>query len=70
MKKFRFIICVLSGFALSACHSPQKTGNAQADSGSYGNSGATDSAAKSSFGTNASGTNLPASGSDTTTTGH
>jgi len=72
MKKISLIILISAGLALSACNSPVKTGNAQADSGSAGNSGASDTTKaikSSSFGTSASG-NPTSSGSDTTTIKH
>lgn len=71
MKKITLALMIIAVIAFSACNSPQKTGNAQADSGSHGSSGASDTtkAIKSpSFGTSASGT--ASSGSDTTTTKH
>ena len=70
MKRITLIVFALAAISFSACNSPQKTGNAKADSGSVGNSGATDGAAKSSFGGASGSTNMPPSGSDTSTTGH
>ncbi|WP_419802450.1 hypothetical protein [Mucilaginibacter sp.] len=71
MKKLSLAALMIAGLALSACNSnTAKTGNAVADSGSHGSSGAIDTAAKGSpMGTSASGT-MPSSGSDTSTTGH
>ncbi len=72
MKKLTLALMIIAGIAFSACHSPTKTGNAKADSGSAGNSGAGDTTqsikGSPSFGTGASGT--ASSGSDTTTTNH
>lgn len=73
MKKISFLIIVAAGLVLSACHSPKKTGDDRADSGSAGSSGASDTTqsikGSPSLGTNASGD--PAdSRSDTTTIKH
>ncbi|MVN21224.1 hypothetical protein [Mucilaginibacter arboris] len=73
MKKFSLIIFIASGLALSACNSSAKTGGAQADSGSYGSSGASDTTKavqSSSMGTSATGNATTSSGSDTSKTGN
>ncbi|MGI4728662.1 MAG: hypothetical protein ACRYFL_08760 [Janthinobacterium lividum] len=73
MKKISFIVMVSAGLALSACNSnTAKTGNAVADSGSHGSSGASDTTKAihgSALGTSGAG-NPTTSGSDTTTTSH
>lgn len=71
MKKLSLATIMIAGLAFTSCTSnTAKTGNAVADSGSHGSSGAIDTTTKGApMGSSASGT-LPASGSDTSTTGH
>ncbi len=72
MKKLSLALMIAAVISFSACNSPQKTGDAQADSGSHGSSGASDTTqsikGSPSLGTSASGT--ASSGSDTTKTSH
>lgn len=71
MKKLSLTLMIVAVIAISACNSQQKTGNAQADSGSHGSSGAIDTTTKSSsMGTSASGTSPASGSSDTTKTSH
>ncbi|WP_299284432.1 hypothetical protein [uncultured Mucilaginibacter sp.] len=73
MKKISFMIAIFAGLALSACNSnTAKTGNAVADSGSAGSSGAGDTtqAIKGSSGTTGTSAAGNSSGSDTTKTSH
>lgn len=73
MKKISFLILVSAGLVLTACSSSPKTGGAQADSGSHGSSGASDTTKaiqSSSLGTSASGSATTSSGSDTSKTQH
>ncbi len=72
MKKISLLILISAGLTFTACNSSPKTGGAQADSGSHGSSGASDTTKSiqgSSLGTSASGS-AAASGSDTTKTSH
>lgn len=72
MKKISVIFIISAGLSLTACNSSPGTGGAQADSGSHGSSGASDTTKSihgSSLGTSASGS-AATSGSDTTKTSH
>ena len=70
MKKINLVLLVVATLAFAACNSnTAKTGDAVADSGSHGSSGAIDTTANGGpMGTSASGT--PSSGSDTSTVKH
>jgi hypothetical protein len=72
MKKFSLIIFIAAGLFLSACNSSPKTGGATSDSGSVGNSGASDTTQATQGTTTgaAAASGTPSSGSDTSTTGH